>query len=139
MPDVPVPEIASVSESGPDLNDRGKARANAVEDRHHVGVEMAENRRAIARITRGETGLGPGPKSSRSVDGSMKTFEQRADFLDGVDRQRAQRRARIAADVAGNVERGLEAGNPEAGRHGARERRQALLQGEPLRQAVRRE
>ena len=51
--------------------------------------KMAQKGALIARMTRGDTGLGPGPSRSRSADGSMKPFEERSDLLDGVAGERA--------------------------------------------------
>src|SRR5690349_11485183 len=80
-------------------------------------------------MMRGATGLGPGPNSSLLADEeSVGGIEKRADAIGRIRRKRAERRARIAAAVAGHVERGLEAGNAVGRRHRAAEWCDASLQ-----------
>src|SRR5205085_2135349 len=129
MPEEPVPEMASASAVSGARNvapsrDRMSSRIAIMS-----GSRWLRTGAAIARMMREATGLGPGPRSRRSVCGSM---QQRPYLLETIRRERRERRARIAARIAGKLHRRLQPRDTETRRHRARDRRQPLLHRERL-------
>src|SRR5262245_7286187 len=139
MPDVPVPETANENASGPAL--KATPRRARMSSRIAIisGSRWLSTGALIASMTRGATGLGPGPRRSRSVTCDVDTdgIEQCPDLLDGVAGERTERRPRQAAVHPGQVEGNLQTGNPEARGDGSRERREPLLTLERFREPSR--
>ena len=98
----------------------------------NCGLRWPSTGAASARITRGVTRLGPGPKSRRSVDGSgVMRVEQCGHLLPDergrVGRHRPKRRPRRSTGQAARVHGGLEPGNAVERADGLRDRHEAQL------------
>src|SRR5581483_1166285 len=121
IPDVPVPDTRNANDPSAAPNARFSfARMSSISLIINgsrwlmVGV-------AIARITRGDVRLGPGPSRMRSLSGS-RLMEKFLDFRDRVAHRgvrrigcRQERRTRIAGVDADHRERGLQSGDAIAG------------------------
>src|SRR5262245_30567151 len=129
MPAVPVPDTAN--ENAPSPARKTDASRVRISSRIAIiaGSRWLRPGAVMARMTRSETGLGPGPSSSRSATWGVDAcgIEQTPDLLHAVSGEGTERRTRVAAGQAGQVHRGLQAGDAESCRHGPRQRGQPLL------------
>src|SRR5262245_66077831 len=118
MPDVPVPDTANENASGRALNAAERRARRSARIAIISGSRWLSTGAVIASITRDATGLGPGPRRSRSVACDVDAYgiEQCPDFLDGLAGERTEGRPRHAAVHAGKVERNLQTRDPEIGR-----------------------
>ena len=69
MPDVPVPDVAIVSDPSGALNNRPSRARTSSSSSTKSGSRWLSTGAAMARITRGGITLGPGPSSTRSAAG----------------------------------------------------------------------
>src|SRR3954471_23854304 len=124
IPEVPVPDTANENAPSPARNTRPSRARTSSRIAIISGSRWLSTGADMARITRGATGLGPGPSSKRSMVGGM---EKRSNPFSGVRGKRQERRTRIAARQSRKIERALEAGNAESSRDRARERHHPML------------
>src|SRR5687768_16838378 len=132
MADVPVPEVAIVSARSSARITRPRSSRASSSRSTKSGSRWPSTGAAMARITRGEIRLGPGPNRIRSVDGSdngmVQCLELHADDVHHGGRRRAERRARRAAVEAHEIEGGLQAGHAVGAAYGSGDGRQTILQ-----------
>ena len=100
----------------------GRAGPDVVEDRHHLGIEMAEDGRrhrahhARCDGARSRARAAACPPVASAEVGSACGIEKCPDLSTDVSRQRDERRARIAAARSRTSHRRLQARDAEAGR-----------------------
>src|SRR6516225_11492292 len=135
MPEVPVPETTNAND--PSL--AAKVRVSFAR-MSSISLTISGSRwlivgAAMARMTRGEVALGPGPSRIRSLAGSrlmeavLECGDRRADRLERCLGGGRQGRAGHADVVADHGERRLQSGNPIAGAaEQSGDRHQVLLQ-----------
>src|SRR5579872_267632 len=124
MPAVPVPDTAKVNAPSPARNTLARRLRIASSIAIMAGSRWLSGGAVIARVTRGSTGLGPGPSSRRSGTCGM---EERANPFSRLVWKRQERRPGVATREARHLERDLQTRYTKTGRDGTRERRDAML------------
>src|SRR5215510_14927516 len=109
IPDVPVPETANENAPSAARKTRPSRARTSSRIASRSGSRWLSTGADIARITRGATGLGPGPSSRRSdVVERWGGIEEHANPFHGIGGERRERRPRLARVKAREVESGFQ-------------------------------